>query len=166
MRHQRGFILPGLPNPYFLLAAGIAIAVSFGLGYWRGWSSGMENYYEFKGRVEAANEQVKDENERKLADATAVAKRATDGWETALRELDQRGRVIRVQPARCPKVPAVPNAGGQAHVAAEERAADPAGNETAISVEQCETVANNAVEDAAKVLWLQDFIVKQHEATK
>lgn len=170
MNYQRGFILPGMPHPYFLLAAGIAIVVSFGLGYWRGWASGMENYYEYKGQVEAANAQAAAENQRKMADAIAVARRATEGWETAERELAKRGNVIRVQPPRCPKVPAVPNTGGEAHGASKESGSSTDGatapEPKTIGVEECEARVNFAVEDAAKVLWLQDYIVNLPEATK
>lgn len=160
--NQRGFILPGLPNPYFLLAAGIAIAVSFGAGYWRGWSSGMEKYYEFEGRVKAENEQIRIDNERKLAAMGLVQRRTEDGWRTALAEL-QRNR-IRVQPIRCQgAVPGVPAPAGRPDEAAAELRPDPA---ISITVDQCEARVNAAANDAAQVVWIQQWIKDRHEASK
>ena len=158
--NQRGFILP---NPYFLLAAGIAIAVSFGLGYWRGWQSGMENYYEFKADVEQAQESIRLDTERKMAAALQINERATAGWKSALVELDRAGR-IRVQPVRCPAImPTVPAATSRTDGPAVEYRPDPLDS---ITIEQCEIRVNNAVRDAVQVVHLQDFINRMHEATK
>jgi hypothetical protein len=155
--NQRGFILP---NPYFLLAAGITLAVSFGAGYWRGWSSGMEKYYAFKSDVETQQEAVRMENDRKLAAMAVVQRRTEDGWRTAIDEL-QRNR-IRVQPVRCPGVmPTIPAAVERPDAAPVE-----SGLGSTISVTECEGRVNNAANDAAHVIWLQHWIKQQHEASK
>lgn len=63
MIYQRGFILP---NPYFLAAAGIALVVSFSLGYMKGLSNGLEQLAEYKSKVEAASAKADAANEARI----------------------------------------------------------------------------------------------------
>lgn len=151
--NQKGFILP---NPYMIMGAAAVVVVAFGLGYWKGWSSGMENYYEFKSQVEAANEQIRIDTEKKL-DELAELQRVTEAnWRIALDTL--RNRPIRVR-NNCGtgEMPSIPTPTGRP---------DEAPAQLVISTGECETVANNAVFDAAQVLHLQAFIKQQHEVTK
>ena len=150
-RYQRGFLLPGMPNPYFLLAAGIAIAVSFGLGYWRGWTSGVEKYYEFRTKVETEMGVLQAENERKQREAKAVADRAVIDLAAALDELGRRPRIVRVQPVRCPgAVPAVPETPeGIPGLPAGEQGS---GAVRTITAEECEARINAG---HGNVIWIE-----------
>ena len=165
MNYQRGFILP---SPYMLLAAGIAIAVSFGLGYWKGYGNGISKYYEFKANVEQAQESLRIEHERRVLEMGRINTEALSRWKQAAADLDalrSRGPIIRVQPAKCPggAVSAIPQPATGASATAEESRPDPA---LTLTVEQCEARINVAIDDAVRFMHLQAWVLKQVEASK
>lgn len=152
-----------LPSP-FMLMGGVALA--FGITtimFWNLYRGAVNDYANFKASVEQAQEQIRLDNERKLAELLDLNKRSTDGWNTALLQLSKRSP-IRVQPVRCPSVlPSVPGATSSFDESAAKPLVSPDGS---ITVEQCEVAANNAAADAAQVVWLQHWIRGAREATK
>jgi hypothetical protein len=150
---QRGFLTLGTAP--WLIAAVCAVTAVLFFNLYQGKVDEFANY---KSAVESAQEQVRLENERKVADLVAVNTRLDAGWSDALDDL-RSVSAIRVRKPNCstgalPDVPAAPSE------------PDAATAEREIGAEQCEAIANNAVTDAAHVMWLQHFINEQHKATK
>jgi hypothetical protein len=166
MIYQRGFIIPGLPSPYMLLAAGIAIAVSFGLGYWKGYGNGISKYFEFKANVEQAQETLRLEHERRVTEMARINREAVEGWQQAAADLDalrKRGPIIRVLPGQCPPslVSDIPKPSAGTDGPAKESGPDPA---LTLTVEQCEARINIAIDDTVRFTHLQAWVLKQVEA--
>ena len=158
--NQRGFILP---SPMMLMA-GVSLALGLStFMFYRLYQGAVDDYANFKSTVEAHQEQIRIDNDRKLAAAAHVNATAQAGWKSAVAELDKHKR-IRVQPVRCPgAMPALSTAAVGLNVTSQELRSDTA---VSITVEQCETVANNASYDAAQVVHLQSWITNQVEAMK
>lgn len=169
MNYQRGFFIPGLPNPYFLLAAGVAIAVAAGMGYWRGWSSGMQSYYELKGQVEAQNEANRIDMERKLNEAKRINEAANQGWANAEKELAalrKRGPVIRVQRLACQAgMPAISGASTKSEELPIPESGS-AGPGIEITADQCEARINGALADVVWINTVKKWADDQHRASK
>lgn len=156
MTNQRGFINPLLLNPWALAAMAASLAIYSFYLYNKGYNNGYQHYIEFRANVEAEQEQIRIDTERKLKQLADLQKRTEDNWRIALDSL--RNRPIRVQPGRCSgTLPAVSAATG---------AADAATAQLIISTGECEAIANNAVIDAAQVIHLQHWINMQREASK
>ncbi len=158
--NQRGFFIPS--PMMFLGGAAIVMGITTILFYnlYRG---AVNDYANFKASVEQAQEQIRIENERKIAELTELNRQSKAGWDDALAALSKRPP-IRVQPVRCPSsMPTVSFAPTGTDGPAKEPQPDPA---RYITIEQCEAIANNAIEDALKVVSLQDWIRKAREATK
>ena len=150
---QGGFIIP---SPTMLMGGAIlALSITTFL-FWNLYRSTANEYATYKAEVEAINEQIRVDTERKLAELADLQQRTEQNWRVALDAL--KSRPIRVRNDGCkgemPSISVTPTGTNEA----------PA--QLVISTGECEAVANNAVFDAAQVLHLQAFIRKQHEVTK
>ena len=161
IRPNRGFILP---SP-LMLVGGVALAFGITtLMFWRLYSGTLSEYQTFRAGVEQAQEQNEIEYRRKLDRMAEEYARTQESWQSALAVLAAKRSAahIRVQPdSDKGRVSAVSITAGKSDAATPELLADPS-----ISVAECEVRVNNAVQDAAQVVHLQDFIVKQREASK
>lgn len=143
-----------IPLPYKLAIVGVALVGTFFLGY----TKGLEKYHEYRANVASEMELLKLDNQRKLEAMQAVADKAGTDYRLARAEFDRLGRVIRVQPTTCQGLlPTAPTAASGLDATAEARTIDPA---------QCEAYLNAGIEDAAKLMHLQQFLIDQHEAAK
>ena len=153
--NQRGFVMP---SP-LMLVGGVALA--FGIStllFWRLYNGAIDDLATYRAQVEAAQEQVRLENERKHQELMAVNVRLESGWSNALDELRARPALIRVRPNSCPgAVPSVPTPTAVPNEAAPV---------DTISAEQCAAFLHDGIQDAAQVMWLQDWIKQAVEATK
>ena len=161
IRPNRGFILP---SP-LMLVGGVALAFGITtLMFWRLYSGTLSEYQTFRAGVEQAQEQIEIDNRRKLDRMAEAHERSKQGWESALAVLAAKRSAahIRVQPdSDKGRVSSIPAAPGKSNAATPELRPDPS-----ISVAECEVRVNNAVQDAAQVVHLQAFIIKQREASK
>lgn len=149
---QGGFIIP---SPTMLMGGAIlALSITTFL-FWNLYRSTANDYANYKATVEAVNEQIRVDTERKLAELAELQWRTEQNWRTALDAL--KSRPIRVR-NNCStgEVSPVSNPNGTNETSIER----------VISTGECEAVANNAVFDAAQVLHLQAWIQRQHEVTK
>jgi hypothetical protein len=162
MKFQRGFVFPPLLlSPTGIMGMAIAVLLLTNFITYSLYKSEVAAYAQFKADVLTQQEQIRIENERKLAKLSDLNKQATEGWKSALDALGKRGP-IRVQPTRCPGVmPAISVAPRAADAATKEPAAD-----RTVTVEACELIANNAVIDTVQLVMLQEWILKAREATK
>jgi hypothetical protein len=149
---QRGFLT--LDSAPWLIAAVCAVtAVLFFQLY-----NGVTNEYaKFRTDVESQMEIVRIENEQRLAAMADVAHHATEGWESARAALAARPR-IRVS-NNC-------SAGGLSANATAAPGLDATAEAGTIDPAQCEAYLNAGIEDAAKLMHLQQWITDTHEASK
>ena len=146
-----------IPLPYKIGAALVIAAVIALTAYFKGYNNANSKYLTFRAEVEAATKQNEIEHERKLKETEKVIADTASGWAAAVDSLRSRP-AIRVQ-SRC-------NSGSGITMPTSSSGTDETSIERLLSSAECQTVANNAVQDAAHVLHLQSFIIKQHEATK
>jgi hypothetical protein len=159
MKFQRGFIFTPLSPLTTGLAVAIAALLLTNFITYSLYKSEVAEYAQFKAEILTQQEQIRIDNERKLAKLADINHQAVIGWKSALDALGKRGS-IRVQPVcRQGSLPTVPAATSRVADAPKEPAAD-------ITVAQCESIANNAVEDTLKLVMLQEWIHKAREATK
>ena len=138
------------------VAAVVAIVIAF-TAYFKGYNNANSKYIEYRAKVEAIAEQNEIEHERKKQETERILKDTASGWAAAVDSLRNRP-AIRVQ-SNC-------NSGSGLTMPASSSGVNEASIERLLSAAECETVANNAIQDAAHVLHLQSFIIKQHEATR
>ena len=155
---------PAFLNPYFLITAVTAACLFAGLGYVYGWQTGMEKYYGYKSKVDAAEEAGRrDAEERQVAMDRVVAD-VSGAWADALSHA--RGNpVVRVLHTGCGlrQTGTLPATGLKPPATADEQGL---GREILVTIDQCEQRLAYAAQDAAQVLALQDFIKRVHEASK
>ncbi len=156
-------VLSLIPLPYKLAAVAIAALALFGFGYWKGYQNEHDKFVTFKSAVEQAQEQIRIENERKLAALNDLS----DRYERDLRSAhvalaDKRVRVSN----NCGQggVQAVPaHAGGLAQLPQQESGL---GSGRSITAQECEKRINWAVEDAAMIEWYKSWDIDRIEATQ
>jgi len=146
-----------IPLPYKIGAALVIAAVIALTAYFKGYNNANSKYLTFRAEVEAATKQNEIEHERKLKETEKVIADTASGWAAAVDSLRSRP-AIRVR-SNC-------SSGSGITMPTSSSGVNEASIERLLSAEECQTVANNAVQDAAHVLHLQSFIIKQHEATK
>ena len=162
MNNQRGFIIPPfLLSPTGIMATAIAVLCFTNFVTYKLWRSEVAEYAQFKTDVVTQSEILKAEAERAKAESGRISAEADAKWKDA-RSKPHRTITVRV-PTDCNKASLrpVPFATGLANAGSTESAAS-----TEVDVAQCETIANNAVVDAAQVLHIQSWIKQQHEVRK
>ena len=143
-------------SPYTYMAGVAILLISHGYVYFKGRESGLEKYYEYRTAVESQMESVRVENAQKLAAMEQVARTAESGWESARTAL--ANRPVRVRD-NC-------GAGGLSALPTSAQGLDATASLGTIDSGQCETYLNAGIEDAAKLMHLQQWITDTHEASK
>lgn len=127
--------------------------------------SEIKNYAEFKAKVELAQQQAEDDFAKQEKDFNDIIRKTSDDWATVLKH-SRSNPTVRVLPGPSCDLregATISATGLKPH---EETSESRLGNEFIISIEEIETRLNNAAEDAAQVILLQEFIQSTHEASK
>lgn len=154
------FITRLIPAPYLLAGIAAVLAVTHGFAYFQGRQSGKETYYEFKAKVDAANMRLALQSEHRQREQERIDQTTRQGWVAAV-DYWRGHPVVRVQRPRC--------AGGVPGVSVTPREPDETAPQSGpgplrdVTVEECEARLNDAVLDAAQVVHLQQFVLRQHE---
>ena len=146
-----------IPTQYMVIGAVGLACLTCGIGYIKGRESGLEKYYEYRTAVESQMESVRVENEQKLAAMEQVARTAESGWNSARTALANRPVRVRDTCSGAGILPTVPTAASGIDATASIGTIDSG---------QCETYLNAGIEDAAKLMHLQQWITDTHEASK
>lgn len=156
-----------------VVVIGVALAA-----YFLGREHGLSKYYDYKSAVEAEEAGRALETARTIETMVRATQWASDGWSAARADLARRP-VVRVRDVcqeKVPAAPAVPAAPGQLdEAAAEPRPGSqgvftpiepPSSTEIVLTVEQCEARVTNAIQDAAQLIWLQDWVTQMRGSSK
>lgn len=162
--NQRGFILP---SP-LMLVGGVALAFGIStLMFWRLYAATNAEYQTFRATVVAQQEAFESAQNRRLVAMAKENERNAKGWTAANAALARRPPV-RVQSdcgARGLSSPASP--GLRLDAAATQSGVGSTGaTSPEVSVSQAEQIIEKGVKDAARVLWLQDYIESMREQYK
>lgn len=154
---QCGFVLP---SPSAVMV-GVIIALSLSnVVLFKIHRSTVNEFATFRADVLAQQQALAAEAAREKEESDRITRESNAGWAAAVDYWRSRGGVtVRV-----------PTRGGPAAVrpvpaATEGVDAPPAqqGPGTVIDVAECQDRLNSAVQDAAQLMWLQDWTEKQHE---
>ena len=150
-------------SPTFWLGAGVALFATTTALFLNLYKGAVDELYQFRHEVEAAQKVVRNETDRKLAAAVATNNRLAADYGAAVDALRRRP-AVRVLKGYCDSHPgtAVSTAPAVVDGKAEELRPD----STVVAADQCESRLNAAVDDALQVVYLQDWIKSQHEVTK
>lgn len=149
-----------LPWRYIALAG--VLGATHMYAYVQGSNSVEKEYEAYKTQVARAASLAEAENARKLSAVATAAQRASDGWAAARAALDRSKHVVRVRAGSCAGgVPSVPtDAGGLDAVRVEEPVVG-----TEVSVAECETRLGYAVDDAAYIEWVKQWVREVHDGS-
>jgi hypothetical protein len=152
--NQRGFILP---SPTMIMA-GVIIALSLSnVILFKLYRSEVNEYAQFKADVSAQQVALAREAERAKAESDRINADTVAGYRAALDRLRAgSGRITVRVPAHC-------DPSGLRPVPTAAQGIDASAAEREVSPEQCASIANNAVFDASQMMWLQDWVRRQHE---
>jgi hypothetical protein len=120
--------------------------------------STVNEYSHFKSAVEAESEALRLENERKLQALVDANRQVADDYAKARAALAARKPVVRVQRETCSDTGILPT------VPVAVEGLDATTEVGTVSTEQCEAIANDGIQDAQQLIWLQHWITQQHEA--
>lgn len=142
----------------------IAILVVSNAFFIERWRAANERYANFKSSVEMAQKQAEAEALRKEEEYRRVNQEVVAGWSAAVDWYRKHPRIVRVRvrdnrPAQVPAISA-PAASD------DEVATEPRFDTGGITAIECEERLNNAILDAAQVIWLQEWIRQQREVAK
>lgn len=148
-----------VPTGYLILAVVALLSVTHGVAYVKG----LERYYELKSKVDAAQKEAEADAERQRLATEQINRETAAGWAAAVDWHRRNPRLVRVLPgAGClSQAGALPAAGQEP----DAPTAQP-GLGAVIDATACEERLNRAVLDAAQVMWLQDWIQQQHQASQ
>ena len=161
-------LVRAIPTQYMLLGMAALIAASVGFGYVKGVNHEADRHTEYVRQVTEANARLEADNARIKRETKRINQETTTGWAAAVDHLRSRP-AIRVRGADChpaesralPASPRDPESDARERGSSAQRSAP-----TEIPLEQCEARLNNAVKDAAQVMWLLDWAAGQREATE
>ena len=131
-----------------------ALTMFGGVCYVKGREAGMEKHYEYKSKVEAAQQRVAAENQRQLDEAKRATEGVAVGWDAAVRDLDRQysQRLLRAKRDSAAEGAAACSAQGPDGTTKESAARAEA------SAASCINTEYNAVRDATQLLWLQRWV--------
>ena len=155
-------MIPPIPPKYAAVAA--ILLVSHTSAFFIGRDHGSQKYYDFKSAVEAEQAQLKADADAARVESERVARDSADGWGAAVDYWRNHPRTVTVRvPATCDStgLRSVPTAAPGLDAAAVEQ-----GHSSEVDVAECEARLNNAVRDAAQLIHLQNWAVKQHEVKR
>ena len=151
-------------SPYSYVVGIVVLLASHGFVYYKGFQHEHDKLVEYKAQVSLAQAQAEADIQRRLKESAAVNSDIAGRLDVALRDLRKRP-VVRVQRTDCNTrgLSPVPATTG---LAPQAPAADPVDTSKLITAEECEKYLEDGIEDAVKFSWLQDFVIRQHEASK
>ena len=92
------FSIPGLPNPYVLLGALVAVIISYGVGHHQGYASEHELFITFQAQVKAAGELADAQHKATIAGHEAVTAKVVADSGSKLADLQvQADAALRVE---------------------------------------------------------------------
>lgn len=157
---QRGFVIPGfLLSPSGIMATLIVVLSLSNVLFFKLWQGKADELAEYRANVVAQQQALAAEAARAKDESDRISRDTAAGWAAAVEWHRRNGGAIRVRsdcnPATLRPVPA---ASGEPTVSPVQQ-----GFGTELDVAQCETRVNGAVFDAAQLIWLQEWVRKQHE---
>ena len=84
------FPIPGLPNPYIILAAVAAVVIAWFAGDHHGYAKEHDKFIAFQGEVKAAGELAEAKNKAVIAGHVAVTAQVTQDYQTKMAALQAR----------------------------------------------------------------------------
>ena len=155
-----------IPTQYMLLGMAALIAAAMGFGYVKGARYEADRHTEYVRQVTEANARLEVENARIKRETKRINQETTAGWTAAVDHLRRNPVSVRRTDCGAAKSATVSAGAGRPEPDAAERGLGPGpGTPIEIPAEQCESRLNNAVKDAAQVMWLLDWAAAQREAT-
>ena len=153
-----------IPTPYKLIGLAVAAVIVFAMGYLKGYENANDKYLAFKADVAAQTAILEANAEKARLESERVTADVSKAWSAALNHQRANPRIIRVRDTSgCTTgLRPLPNATGLVDATTEEQRFGP-GGDVAISIAQCEQVANDAIVDAAHLLHLQEWVKQQSE---
>lgn len=153
MSGQRGFI--SLMPTTVLFGMVVALLFTNTL-VWGWWQEAKDEHSHYVAAVEAVQEQVRVDNDRKLAEAETATQFTAEGFRAAVDYWRAHPRTVRVLPINC-------DPGTRAETPStvwgtDASTAEPAAGAAVLTAGQCEARLNNAILDASQVIWLQTYI--------
>ena len=152
---QGGFFIP---SPSMLMAGAIVLLSISNVIFFKLWRNAIDEFAHYRAAVVAAQKQAEADADKARIESERITADVSNSWQAAL-DHARRHPVVRVLQSRCD----LPQAGAISHAAS---GTDGATSQFTISAAECEAVANDAVIDATHILYLQDWIKRQHEASK
>ena len=159
-------LVRAIPTQYMLLGIAALVAASAGFGYVKGIDHEADRHTEYVRQVTEANAKMEAENARIKRETKRINKETTAGWAAAVDHLRRNPVSVRGADCGAAESAAVSASAGRPEPDAAERGLGTgSGAPIEIPAEQCEARLNNAVNDAAQVMWLLDWAAAQREAT-
>ncbi len=151
-------------SPYSYLAGIAVLLASHGYVYYKGYSHEHDKLVTYTAQVSLAQAQIEADIQRRLRESAAVNSDIATRLDVALRDL-RKHPAVRVQRTDCNTrgLSPVPTTTG---LAPQTPVVDPVDTAKLITAEECEKYLEDGIEDAVKYAWLQDFVIRQHEASK
>ena len=157
-------------NPYTVGLAALTLIASFGLGYLQGKEHGLVQYYELRANVETQTAKLQADADQARADSERITADVSDAWSNALDYYRNNPRIVRLQPTTCSNQASlrpIPSTSGITPTATTQSGLDTAADAAlTITIQQCEQIADNAVQDAAQLIHLQHWVQQQHEVQR
>jgi hypothetical protein len=160
-------LVRAIPTQYMLIGIAALVAASMGFGYVKGMTHEADRHTEYVRQVTETNARLEAENARIKRETKRINQETTTGWAAAVDHLRSRP-AIRVRGADCHPAESrtLPAGAREPEPDARERGLGAERSETTeIPIEQCAARLNNAVKDAAQVMWLLDWAAGVREAS-
>lgn len=155
--------MTALLAPFASIMAGIILVLTLSNAFFiNRWSAARDNLTSYTASVNAAQEQIEADIQRRLRESAAINTDTSTRLDVALRDLRRRP-AVRVQP--CSSAGGMPSVSSATGLAPQAPVADPV-DPPVITAEQCEKHLGDGIEDAVRFSFLQSWVVQQHEVSK
>ncbi len=151
-------------GPYTYIAGIVILAASHSYAFFKGYQHEHDKLVTYTAQVSLASAQAEADIQRRLRLSDQVTADIKSDLSAALDTLHKRP-AVRVQQPNCNTrgLSTVPFTTG---ITTQAPTADPVDTSKLITAEECEKYIGDGIEDAVKYAWLQDFVIRQHEASK
>lgn len=156
-----------IPLPYKIAGIALVMIICAVLGYMKGYENANDKYLAFKTDVAQQTAQLEADAEKARLESERVTADVSKAWAAALNHARANPRIVRVRDTSCgaSSLSSVSATGLKPDATSVEQEFG-ARADVALSVAQCEEVANNAVMDAAALLHLQAWVKQQSEVQR
>jgi hypothetical protein len=154
-----------IPLPYKLAAAGVAVIAAGAYGFSLGWAWNADDLTECESTVESVREishALEVKNEAIRLEAERVTADVSQRWSAALDHARANPRIVRVH-QDCGGAGGMP---GLSATASGNAGLQASGGETWLTANQCERLASDSMIDREWIDLAQEFMARQHEASK